>query len=47
MDSTVIVCHAVYFGGKVPMFYPEDRGSSFLRNFGKLANFFRLRGKII
>jgi hypothetical protein len=47
MDSTIIVCHAVYFGGNVPMFYPEDRGSSFLRNFGNLANFFRLRGKII
>jgi hypothetical protein len=45
MDNTVIVYHAVYFGGNMPMFYPEDKGSIFLRNFGKLANFFRLLGR--
>jgi len=47
VDNTVIVCHAVYFGGNMPVFHLEDGGSSFLRNFGKLANFFRLLGEII
>jgi hypothetical protein len=47
MDNTVMVCHAVYFCGNVPMFYPKERSNNFLRNFGKLADFFRLLGEII